>query len=140
MPLYSYIDDETGEVFDIIQTMSEDHSFFNPSNGNKCRRLWTVPNASVDSVSKINPFDTRGLAEKAGQMKGTMGDMFDMSREASLEREHKSGAEDPVKRKFFKDYERKNKSKHFHDVPSKIETKHATIDFTKPPQDIKLDD
>lgn len=140
MPLYIYINDSTETVFEVVQKMNDKRVFFDPETGEKCRRIFTVPNASVGAVSKIDPFNTKALAEKAGNMKGTMGDMFDMSKEASLQREDKIGAPDPVKRKFFNDYEKKMGSKHFHDVPDKIETKYATIDFTKPPKEVKLDD
>lgn len=137
MPQYIYIDDETGERFEVIQTMNEKHCFYNPQNGNECRRIWTVPNASIDSLSNTDPFNINSHIEKTGKMKGTVGDLWDASKEMSQRREEKLGKEDPIKRKFFDNYEKKNKVKHFKDRPTKIENKHAIIDYSAKTPEIK---
>lgn len=135
MPLYLYQNSKTEEVFEVVQTMKEEHRFFDPKTGDLCRRIWTVPNASVDSLSNTNPFDIRSHVEKTGKMKGTVGDLWDASKEMSERRAEKIGGEDPVKRKYFDNYEKKNNTKHFYDKPSKIETKNAVIDYTAKPKE-----
>ncbi len=137
MPTYSYINDETGETVDVIQTMKEPHVYFG-KDGKQWRRIFYSPNASVDSISNLDPFDTKSYVEKTGKMKGTVGTLWDISKEASLRREQKLGHEDPVKRQYFDNYEKEKKVKHFHDRPSKIETKDAIIDFTAPSPKIDL--
>lgn len=137
MPQYTYLNEETGETVDVIQTMREEHRYFG-EDGKEWKRVFYSPNASVNSLSNTNPFDTRSHVEKTGQMKGSLGDLFNISKEMSERRQDKIGGEDPVKRKFFNDYKEKNNgAKHFHDRPDKIETKHATIDFTATPKKFK---
>lgn len=129
MPIYTYINDDTGEKIDIIQSMNDIHEYVDET-GKKWRRVFYSPNASVDSVSNLDPFNTEAYVEKSGKTKGSMADLYDMSREASLKREQKIGAEDPVKRKYFDKYQQKNKVKHFYDRPTKIEKKEYTIDYS----------
>jgi len=133
MPLFLFKNSDTNEVREIFFKMNDD-KVYNGEDGTeigKWSRRWTKPNASVNSLSNTNPFDTRAHVEKTGQMKGSLGDLFNISKEMSERRQDKIGGEDPVKRKFFEDYKQKNNgAKHFHDRPDKIETKHATIDFT----------
>lgn len=139
MPEYLYINDSTEEVYSVIQGMNDEHIFFDPKTGEQCRRIFTVPNASVDSLSNSDPFNIQEHVEKTGKMKGSVGDLWDVSREMSERRAEKIGAEDPVKREMFNNYEKKNGVKHHKDKPDKIKMKGATIDFTKPPKEIKLD-
>ena len=137
MPEYLYKNPQTGEVKGVIQTMREEHVFID-EEGLEWKRVYTSPNASIDSLSNTNPFDTRAHVNKTGAMKGSLGDLFNVSKEMSERREQKLGHEDPVKRQFFKDYQKKNNgAKHFSDRPDKIETKHAIIDFKATPKKFK---
>lgn len=129
MPQYTYINDDTGEVIHLIQTMREKHEYFDES-GKEWRRIFYSPNASVDSISNLDPFDTRSYVEKTGKMKGTVGSLWDISKEASIRRSEKLGHEDPVKREYFNKYEKENKVKHFYDKPTKIEKNGFSIDFS----------
>lgn len=132
MPLYIYKNPLTERVYEVIQGMNDTHRFFDPETGEECKRVWTKPNASVDSLSKSDPFDIKDHVEKTGKMKGTVGDLWDVSREMSERRADKIGAEDPMKREAFNKYEKEKGVKHWHDRPNKIDTNVATIDFTKP--------
>lgn len=138
MPLYLYKNEETEEIVEIFQTMKEDHVYFG-EDGKEWKRVWTVPNASIDSISKCDPFDRQAHVDKTGKMKGKVGDLWDVSREMSEKRAEKVGGEDPVKREHFNKYEKRNKTKHFYDRPDKIKMKGATIDFTKKFVEPKLD-
>jgi hypothetical protein len=63
-------------------------------------------------------------------MSGKYGDLLDYSSELSDRRAALAGGEDPLKRKYFNDYKKKtNGKKHLKDMPKKIETKGATIEF-----------
>lgn len=135
MPLYLYKHPSEEKYVEVVQGMNDKHEFFD-SDGVEWERRWTVPYASVSS--QIDPFDRRKQIEKTGNMKGTVGDLWDFSREMSEMREDKLGHEDPVKRKYFDDYEKRNKVKHTKDRPTKIETKHATIDLSNPLKTPKL--
>lgn len=129
MPQYTYKNDDTGETVEVIQTMNEEHSYFG-EDGKEWRRIFYSPNASVDSISSLDPFDTKAYVEKTGLMKGgNIGSLWEISKEASERRAEKLGHEDPVKRGYFNSYEKDKGVKHFHDRPDKIETKSAIIDF-----------
>lgn len=131
MPEYLFFNEETEEYRTVFFNMN-DEKIYNGKDGSevgKWKRRWTVPNAAVDSISDIDPFDTKKLVEKTGKMKGNVGSLWDISREASEKRADKIGGEDPIKRKYLDNYQKETGTKHFHDRPSKIETKHATINL-----------
>lgn len=140
MPQYLFYNTETEEYKEVFFSMNDD-KIFNGDNGDQeglWVRRWTVPNASIDSLSNTSPFDTRAHVEKTGKMKGTMGDLFNVSKEMSERRADKIGSVDPVKVKYFKDYAKKNNgAKHFSDKPDKIETKDFVIDFKAKPKKFK---
>lgn len=125
MPIYIYHNEETGETKEIVQSMKEDHVYF--EDGIQWKRVFTVPTASIDT--KIDPFSQKQFVEKTGNKKGTMGNIMDLSAELSQKREQSNGKEDPVKRKHFSDYEKKVGKKHVADKPKTIETAKVKIDF-----------
>ena len=124
MPLYLYKHPETGEVKEILQKMNDEHKY---SEGNvEWKRVLLSPNASIDT--RVNTKEQ--FIEKTGNMKGSMGDMMDLSAELSAERAEKSGeGQDPLKRKFFNDYEKKVGKKHISDKKKTIETDRVKIDL-----------
>lgn len=140
MPEYLFQNKVTQEYREVFFKMLDD-KIYNGEDGNEeglWERRFTIPNASVDSISNTNPFDTRAHVAKTGAMKGNLGDLFSVSKEMSERRAEKLGHEDPVKRQFFKDYQKKNNgAKHFSDRPDKIETKDAIIDFKATPKKFK---
>lgn len=134
MPEYRFFNKETKEYRYVFFKMNDD-KVYNGEDGTevgKWERRWTKPNASVDSISNLDPFNIQSYVDKTGQTKGSLGDLWDISKEASIRRAEKLGHEDSIKRKFFDNYEKENKVKHFYDRPDKIETDVATIDFTAP--------
>ena len=82
MPEYLFENPETGEVISVIQGIDEDHTY--SEDGLVFDRVFTVPNASIDS--DIDPFSAQQFNEKTKGMKGTMGDMWDYSKELSDKR------------------------------------------------------
>lgn len=105
-----------------------DKKFYIDENGLEWRRVFTVPQACVDS-----DFDPRNKEEfmRRGAKYGTLGDLMDKSRELSEKRAEKEGF-DPIKREFFDQYAKtRNGAKHPDDMPKKVENKYATVDLTK---------
>lgn len=127
MPLYIYKHPETEEVKEIFQGMNDEH--VHEEDGVKWQRVFTKPNAAIDAVSKLDPFKKRDFIDKTGNMKGTIGDMMGLSEEMSAKRAEKTGHEDPVKRKFFDNYEKNIGKKHLADKPKRIERKGISVDF-----------
>jgi len=103
MPEYLFENPETGEVISVIQGIDEDHTY--SEDGLVFDRVFTVPNASIDS--DIDPFSAQQFNEKTKGMKGTMGDMWDYSKELSDKRKKAHGGEDPIRKKAEKKYSEK---------------------------------
>lgn len=123
MPEYIYQHPKTKEVKTIIQSMNEDHSY--SEGGIKWNRVWSNP--QLNTKGSVDPFDEKKFVEKTGNMKGTIGDMFDYSAEMSERRASKAG-KDPVKEKLFKDYEKETGKKHLMDRPTKFENDLISFD------------
>lgn len=69
-------------------------------------RVFSVPNAVSDT--KLDPNNMADFVNKTAQKKGTVGDLWDQSRELSEKRAKQSvDGVDPVKKKFFEDYKKK---------------------------------
>jgi hypothetical protein len=126
MPIYIYRHPQKEIYKEIIQTMNENHIYFEDEI--EWKRVFTVPQASIDT--KINPFSSKEFVEKTGNKKGTFGDMMDFSAEMSRQREDKVGTDDPVKRKFFDNYKKNNKVKHVQDKPKVIDNSRFRIDLS----------
>jgi len=128
MPIYIYQNPETMETKEIIQTMVEDHVYFD-SSGLEWKRIFTVPNASIDS--QIDPNNVNQFVNSTANKKGSFGDMMDYSKELSHKRADKNGGIDPVKEKYFSDYSKKRKgAKHIDQIKSKgYESKNIKMDF-----------
>lgn len=105
--IYVYQNPETGEIREISQGSNDLHEF--SENGKKWERVFTVPNAASDS--KINPWDNRQFIDRTGKMKGSVGDIWDHSKELSQARAEKSGGIDPIQRKFFDNYSKLRKGR-----------------------------
>jgi hypothetical protein len=127
MAFYLYKNPETEEVKEIWQNMNDEHVY--SEGGVEWKRVYTKPHAAVQAASKLDPFNKRGFIDKTGNMKGTIGDMMGLSEEMSAKRAEKAGNEDPVKRKFFDNYEKNIGKKHLADKPKRIERKGISIDF-----------
>ena len=80
--------------------MSDPHVYVD-DEGTEWIRVWNVPNAAIDS--RPDPFDSKSFVESTKNNNGTLGDLWDQSREASEKRKEKLGY-DPVQQKYFKDY------------------------------------
>lgn len=105
MPEYLYENPDTGEIISVTQGINEEHSY--KEEGKTFNRIFTVPNAAIDS--DVDPFSSQQFSEKTKNMKGTMGDMWDYSKELSDKRKEVTGGLDPIRNKAKKEYSEKRK-------------------------------
>ena len=125
MPIYVYKHPDKEEYEEVVQGMNEDHIF--SKDGVEWQRVFLAPNAAISS--DVDPFNANGFIEKTGNMKGTIGDMVDYSKELSEKRIEKTG-NDPVKEKFYKDYaSRRGGKKHPDQLKKKFENSRIKIDY-----------
>lgn len=96
--------------------------------GLKWKRIFTVPNASVDG--NINPYSSVDFIRKTENKKGTLGDIMDKSRELS-EKRAKTTGKDPVKEKYFEQYSKQRRGrKHIEESKNtKIENSDVSVSF-----------
>ena len=104
MPEYLYKDPETGEEVSVYQGINEKHKY--SADGKEFERVFTVPNASIDT--QIDPMSEKEFVEKTRNKNGTLGEMWDASREASEKRDKITG-KDPTKEKHLENYSKKRK-------------------------------
>lgn len=104
MPLYLFKNPKTNKIVSVFQAMNDDHSY--SENGIKYERIFTVPNASIDS--QIDPNSSQRFVEKTGKMKGTLGEIWDYSKEMSEKRSKVTGV-DPIREKSEAAYSKKRR-------------------------------
>tara|TARA_R100000005_G_C4969501_1_gene182988 strand:- start:770 stop:1141 length:372 start_codon:yes stop_codon:yes gene_type:complete len=116
MPLYVFKHPETGEEIEVIQSMKEDHKYVD-DKGVTWDRVFFAANAAIDTQGDC--FSREDFARRTAKHGMTVGDMWDLSKDMSEKRAKKAG-KDPVKEKYFKDYEKKRKGvKHDKDPKKK---------------------
>lgn len=101
MPIYIYKHPEKEKYIEVIQSMKDDHVYFD-EDGLEWKREWTNPQLNCES--NIDPFNNSDFIEKTGKMKGTVGDMQEYSKELSAKRASMNGGVDPVKQNYYKNY------------------------------------
>jgi len=129
MPLYSYRNVSTGEVRDVLQTMSETHEYFGERGDQDCwQRVFYPPNFTIDGT--INPFSQKDFMRKTENKKGTIGDIMDRSAELSEQRAEKTGGEDPVKQKYFDNYAKERRgARHLKEKKKVYEDKNVKVEY-----------
>jgi hypothetical protein len=106
MPEYLFENPETAEVISVTQGIDEKHTY--SEKGKEFARVFTVPNASIDS--SIDPFSSQHFSEKTKNMKGSMGDVWDYSKELSNKRkEITAGEGDPIRKKAKEKYSKRRR-------------------------------
>ncbi len=98
---------ETGETKDVFMSMNDEHKFTDEA-GTEWERVFTVPQATIDT--HVDPFSARKFLDKTAN-KGSVGDLWDRSKELSMKREEKRDGVDPIKKKFFADYTKERKGR-----------------------------
>ena len=123
MPIYLYQNPDTGEVVQVFQGMNDKHEY--SENGVQFQRVFTIPNATIDD--NIDPDSAQALIEKTGRMKGTMGEIWDYSKQLSEKREKMYG-KDPVKEKAETNYSKKRKGTKYKERVTPSEMPKINID------------
>lgn len=104
MPIYLFKNPKTNKVVSVFQLMNDEHTY--SEAGIKYERVFTVPNASIDS--QIDPNSAQQFVEKTGKMKGTLGEIWDYSKEMSEKRSKNAGI-DPIREKSEAAYSKKRR-------------------------------
>ena len=118
MGIYLYQNKETGEIREIFQGMNEVHSYSGQSNNETdWVRVFTNPGISFDN--KIDPYSPTAFVDKTQNKKGTLGDLWDASRELSEKRKDSLGT-DPIRQTAYDDYAKARNGKRH--PKEKIET------------------
>ena len=117
MPTYIFQHPSTGDVKEISQRISDAHEYIDDS-GIQWNRVFTVPHASIPSLTRIDAGSEQDFMNKTQDTGGTCGDLFDLSNELSAKRKSQSSnGKDPIKQRFFKDYSTERKGlKHLSDT------------------------
>lgn len=128
MPTYIYKHPEKEEYIEIIQSMNDEHVYFD-DDGLEWQRQWTNP--QLNTESSIDPFDSKAFVERTGNMKGTYGDLQNYSKELSEQRKSIHGGIDPVQQKHFKKYSKeRNGAKHVNEMKQRtFENKNWKITY-----------
>lgn len=108
MPFYTYINPDTEEVIDVVQSINENHVYFD-KNGLEWRRVFTVPEVNTHGTLKADTTEKQ-FSDYTRNQKGSIGDLYDRSAELS-EKRKKIYGKDPVKKKYFNDWSKKRKGK-----------------------------
>ena len=129
--IYLFHNKETDEYREVEMKMKDYAPYCGENSNEDCwERVYETPQISMgNSTSKaVNPYSQNEFVERTGKMKGNFGNMLDYSKELSEKRAADHGGVDPVKKKHFKEYERKTGKKHLADKKS-YESKNVKIDF-----------
>lgn len=127
MGLYLFQHPKTGKIVEVFQNMNDEHVY--EENGVKFDRVFTKPNAGVDT--QVDLFSSQDFAEKTGKKKGSVGDLWDQSKELSEKRKNKLGY-DPIETKYFDEYSKKRRGLKHPNDPSKkgkIESKMFDVEL-----------
>lgn len=96
MPYYTFRKPGSKATKTVFQSMNEPHVY--AKNGETWMRVYERPQMSVDS--HVDPLDKKQFKSKTINKRGTLGDLWDQSRELSRKRSELLGF-DPVEEKFY---------------------------------------
>ena len=109
MPVFIFQHPNTEEILEVVQKISEPHKYVD-NEGVEWNRVFTVPHASVPFLGTIDPNCEKDFTYKTGKTSGTVGDLWDMSKELSDKRKSQNDNNvDPIKKENFKNYSKKRK-------------------------------
>ncbi len=115
MPLYTFLNELTGEYKDILMSMQDSHEYTDDT-GYKWTRIFYSPQASIDT--KFDPWDSKDFVNKSRNKAGTLGQIMDTSAELSQKRADTEGV-DPLKEKKYSDYKERVGKDHIHVLKQK---------------------
>lgn len=111
MPNYLFQRVGSEETKEFTFSMKEVPSFGTviKRDGIKWKRLMLNPQVACAGLKAIDPYSPQAFVNKTGQMKGTLGDLWDASKELSERRAQKEGGTDPLRKKYYADYKRRKR-------------------------------
>ena len=107
MSIYLYQHPKTKVIKEVFQSMKENHDYTD-SKGVKWNRVFTVPQASFDT--HYDPYSSKDFVQNTSNKKGTVGDIWDRSKEAGQKRADKDGV-DLKREKYLDDWSKKRGGK-----------------------------
>ena len=112
MPNYVFQKVGTEETQEFFFSMKEVPSFGTviQRDGFKWKRLMTRPQTVMTGLKALDPYSPQAFINKTGQMKGTLGDLFDASKELSERRAEKAHGKDPIRQKYYSDYRKRKRN------------------------------
>lgn len=122
MPQFDYQHPD-GRIITLYQGMNDIHEY-KDGEGVKWERIFTSPNAVIDSVFNIDPRSPQEFVNITGKKKGNVGDLFQLSAELSEKRAQKDG-KDVLKEKSFDKYEKERAPGTVHPSRKKQQLKEA---------------
>ena len=96
MPIYCFEHPKTGEQKEILLGINDKHEFVDDKDV-RWNRVYSF-NLCVKG-GQLDPWNNKDYLRKTGEMKGTIGDMWDLSKEMSERRAKDNGGIDPIKEK-----------------------------------------
>jgi hypothetical protein len=110
MPIYIYEHPESKQRKEIIQSVHENHEYID-QDGVRWNRIFTLPELNIND--KLNEYSTdKDFASYTKKRKGTIGDLWDKSRELSEKREKIFG-KDIIKDGYKKNWSKKRKNRRY---------------------------
>jgi len=127
MPTYIYKHPNKEKYIEVIQSMNEDHVYFD-ENGLEWKREWINP--QLNTTSSIDPWDNASFVNTTSNTKGNLGDLIDRSKEMSMKRAEQNNGVDPVKQKYFENYSKKRGGQlHPEQRKKTFESKNVRVDY-----------
>lgn len=84
MPFYTYINPESEETIEIVQSVHDDHVYID-DKGLQWQRVFTAPEVNTHGTLKAECSDKQ-FSEHTKNRKGSIGDLWDQSAELSEKR------------------------------------------------------
>jgi hypothetical protein len=132
--IYLFKHQITNEIIEVSMPM-KDYKPYMGENGDdeNWKRIYTVPQVNIGdaSIARMDPNDSIKFMDKTSKLRGTVGEIQDLSKELSEKRALRSDTgEDPIKRKHFDNFEKKTGKKHLHDKKNVVKKNGVTIDYS----------
>jgi hypothetical protein len=110
MPLYIYQHPKNKKIIEIAQSIHDKHEFIDNKDV-KWNRVFTIPELNTEGTLTAECTEKQ-FVEYTEKKRGTVGDLWDRSKELSQKREKIYG-KDPTKEKYKKDWSKKRKGRRF---------------------------
>lgn len=114
MPLYIYKHPDKEEYTEVVQTMNEEHVYFD-KEGLQWKRVFTKPTMSIDT-QKVDKYSAKDFVKYTANKAGTVGEIMDAAKEMSEARAAENGGVDPIKEKYYEQYAKDRKGQQHPDI------------------------